>query len=377
MKNVSVNFFELKGTSYEIGKQLGYMVLENPYLKDFFLSSFKAVSEDEKYIYELFDNYCPGLNEELQGFADILRVEKSRLIYVSLTYLSPACSQIVILPNKTKNHHIFLARNYDYSEQMDDFCFSKTTVKGKYSHVGTNVMQFGRGEGMNECGLAVSQSACGRPVNNYQAGKHPKVVGLQFWAVVRTLLENCKNVKEALDTLSDMPIGCNINLMLADKSGEAALIEIMDGRKEVKLIQDDMKVDYLIATNHIHISSMMSMEPYATKNSITRYRCLKQWITQNSNIDELKIKKLLLTPYPDGLMLPFYEDSFGTIKSIVFNLSLGNIEICWGGLETNKWYLFNIKDNVERKTCIQNIKKQPTVNGFFDIEPIEGQKDLF
>ena len=49
-------------------------------------------------------------------------------------------------------------------------------------------MQFGRGEGMNECGLAISQSACGRPVNDYQGGK-PKVIGLQFWAVVRTLLE--------------------------------------------------------------------------------------------------------------------------------------------------------------------------------------------
>ena len=51
----------------------------------------------------------------------------------------------------------------------------------------------------------------GRTVNDYQGGKKPKVIGLQFWAVVRTLLENCKNVKEALDTLYDMPIACNIN----------------------------------------------------------------------------------------------------------------------------------------------------------------------
>ena len=33
MKQASANFFELKGTNYEIGKQLGYMVLDNPYLK--------------------------------------------------------------------------------------------------------------------------------------------------------------------------------------------------------------------------------------------------------------------------------------------------------------------------------------------------------
>lgn len=377
MKTVNANFFELKGTNYKIGQQLGYMVLNNPYLKEIFLSSSKTIPENYKYIYELFDKYCPGLNEELQGFADILGVEKSRLIFVPLTYLAPACSQIIILPAKTKNHHTILARNYDYSEQMDDFCLSKTTVTGKYSHIGSNIIQFGRGEGMNECGLAVSQSACGRPVNNYQAGKTPKVVGLQFWAVVRTLLENCKNVKEALSTVSDMPIACNINLMVADKSGEAALIEIMDGRKEVKLIQENMKVDYLIATNHIHISNMVSIEPYAMKNSVIRYRCLKQWITQNSDIDEKKIKKLLLTPYPNGLMLPFYEDRFGTIKSIVFNLTLGKADICWGGLKANKWHSFDIDDNLENKTCLQNIKNQSTIKDFFDTEPIEGQKDLF
>ena len=165
--------------------------------------------------------------------------------------------------------------------------------------------------------------------------------------------------------------------MVADKSGEAALIEIMDGRKEVKLIQENMKVDYLIATNHIHISNMVSIEPYAMKNSVIRYRCLKQWITQNSDIDEKKIKELLLTPYPNGLMLPFYEDRFGTIKSIVFNLTLGKADICWGGLKANKWHSFDIEDNLENKTCLQNIKNQSMIKDFFDTEPIEGQKDLF
>lgn len=377
MKNVNANFFELKGTNYEIGTQLGHMILAHPRLKEIFLSSSKAVSEDDPYIYELFEQYCPGLNDELQGFADVLGVEKSRLLFVPLTYLAPACSQIVVLPNKTKNHHTFLARNYDYSEQMDDFCLSKTTVTGKYSHTSTHILQFGRGEGMNEWGLAISQSACGRPVNNDPAGKPPKVVGLQFWAVVRSLLENCSNVQEALDALHDMPVACNINLMAADPGGEAALIEIMDGRKEVKLLQKDVKADYLIATNHIHISSMVSMEPYAMKNSILRYRCLKQWITQNSDIDEQNLKELLLTPYPDGLMLPFYEDNFGTIKSIVFNLSLGKIDICWGGLEQNQWHSFHLDDTLPGKTYLQKIKKQPTVKDFFDLEPIEGQEDLF
>lgn len=39
-------------------------------------------------------------------------------------------------------------------------------------------MQFGSGDGMNKCGLAVSQSICARPVNNYQEEKKPEVIGL-------------------------------------------------------------------------------------------------------------------------------------------------------------------------------------------------------
>lgn len=371
MTNVSANFFELKGTNYEIGKQLGYMVLKNPHLKEIFLSNSQTISEYENEIYELFDKYCSGLNEELQGFSDTLGIEKGKLVFVPLTYLTPACSQLILLPNKTKNHHILLARNYDYSEKMDDFCLTKTTVTGKYSHIGTNIMQFGRGEGMNECGLAVSQSACGRPVNNYQGGKKPKVIGLQFWAVVRTILENCKNVEDALDTVYDMPIACNMNLMIADKSGEAALIEIMDGRKEINLLQKGTKKDYLIATNHIHIPSMINIEPYAMRNSIIRYRCLEQWITQRSHIDETEIKELLLTPYPNGLMLPFYKDYFGTIKSMVFNLTLGKIDICWGGLDENKWHSFYIDSDFENRTYPQIIKEQSTIQDFFKIEPIK------
>ncbi len=60
----------------------------------------------------------------------------------------------------------------------------------------------------------------------------PAIVGLQFWAVIRYLLENCKDVDEALEYLKDMPIAYNINLLLADKSGNIALVETLDGKKE-------------------------------------------------------------------------------------------------------------------------------------------------
>lgn len=47
MKNINVNFLELKGTSYDIGKQLGNIVLENNHLKNIFINS-QAISDNEK-----------------------------------------------------------------------------------------------------------------------------------------------------------------------------------------------------------------------------------------------------------------------------------------------------------------------------------------
>lgn len=54
MKNINVNFLELKGTSYDIGKQLGNIVLENNHLKNIFINS-QAISDNEKNVFELFD----------------------------------------------------------------------------------------------------------------------------------------------------------------------------------------------------------------------------------------------------------------------------------------------------------------------------------
>ncbi|HAQ41335.1 MAG TPA: hypothetical protein DCM73_11205 [Clostridiales bacterium] len=70
MNTIMANSFELKGTNYEMGVQLGRTVLNNSHLRDIFISKSQSIQVDECDIYELFDRYCPGLNEELQGFYD-------------------------------------------------------------------------------------------------------------------------------------------------------------------------------------------------------------------------------------------------------------------------------------------------------------------
>ncbi|MGO0915641.1 C45 family autoproteolytic acyltransferase/hydrolase, partial [Clostridioides difficile] len=156
METLEVRNIELSGTNYEIGYRLGELVANMPEILEGQINKSNVVSKkEEKEMIELFDKYCPGLNEELQGFADAIQVNCNQILYYTMTYLKPGCSQVALAPELTENGHVLFARNFDFSHNMEDFVLCKTKVNGKYAHIGTTVMQFGRGEGMNECGLGV------------------------------------------------------------------------------------------------------------------------------------------------------------------------------------------------------------------------------
>ena len=111
----------------------------------------------------------------------------------------------------TASGHPMTARNYEFNDEAEDFTVIKTCIKGKYTHIGTSVLGIGRDDGINEMGLTVTLSSSGFPVGPLPEMRRPAVTGLQFWAVVRTLLENCRDVKEALSMLKDMPVAYNLH----------------------------------------------------------------------------------------------------------------------------------------------------------------------
>jgi predicted choloylglycine hydrolase len=179
----------------------------------------------------LFDEFCPGLNDEIEGFAEELKIPSAEVFYYAMTYLRPGCSQMAVLPSLTENGHTLLARNYDFNDAVDDLTLYTTRIEGKYAHIGSSVVQFGRLDGLNEHGLAVSQTSAGLPVGNFEFAAKPAIIGLQFWAVIRSVLENCRNVEEAIQWTKEMPIAYNINLMAADPAGRAAQSKASTGKK--------------------------------------------------------------------------------------------------------------------------------------------------
>jgi predicted choloylglycine hydrolase len=367
MHSIQTKTVNLSGSNYEIGYGLGKLFNNIPPLKNLHTAGMEGFDgNDVNEAAQMFDRWCPGLNEELKGFADALKVESVKVLYYAMTYLKPRCSHIALLPSLTAEGKPLVARNYEFNHEAEDFCMVKTSVTGKYSHIGTSVLSFGRDDGLNEFGLSVTLSSCGFPVGPLPYMRAPRLKGLQFWAVVRALLENCKNVDEAVAYMKGMPVAYNMNLILADKTGKAALYETLDGKHAYKVIDKDTKEQHLHVTNHAVLPELTVYEPEIMEHSEKRYNYIRENIEGRNNITRDELKNMLLNKYPDGLCCHYFDEYFGTTKSMIISPVDGTVEICWGGREENGWNVYSVNDAMKDGMRQIEISPEKAEQGMFD-----------
>ena len=370
MKTIITRTLELCGSSYEIGQALGRIAASNPMRKNFYTAGYENFGTNEvQEATKMFDEWCPGLNEELSGFACELAVPLKSVVYYAMTYLKPNCSHLALLPSKTANGHPLIARNYEFNDELEDFQLIKTSVKGKYTHMGTSVLSFGREDGFNEHGLAVTMSSCGFPVGADKHMRRPALGGLQYWAVIRSILENCRDTREALLFLKGMPIAYNINLILMDRSGNGALVETLDGNMAVRLLDETSPVPYTHATNHAVIRELASLKPEAMVHSLKRYEYIKSTADRSEPLTVSQLKDMLLSPYPDGLCCHYYKDFFGTTKSMIIDPADGIIDLCWGGRSENGWHTYRISEPLPTTENTISITCEPAAPAMFRFDP--------
>lgn len=367
MQKVKTAYYELEGTHYEIGQQTAKLLPKGA----FRMEPPETFTDDiVNQALAMFDEFCPGLTEELRGFADESGTPIRNNAYTWMTYLLPRCSSMALKPERTANGHTMIARNYEFSIEEEDFKVIRVAPQGKYAHIGGSLLMFGRTEGINEAGLAVSMSSCGFPVSNLPGMREPMLRGLHFYAVLRCLLDNCRNVEEAITKLQNMPIAYNLNLILADRESNLALAETMSGELAVKRCTSSEEVSYLCATNHIAIESFQNREPMAMRNSVVRYQRIQSFIEESGQLTEQQLRSFLLSKYPEGMTVWYYKDFFGTVKSVIIDVNEGRFSICWGGREENGWedyYVDRKSGNREKKI---EVIPEPSTKEFFEIIPI-------
>ncbi|NGP45660.1 choloylglycine hydrolase [Bacillaceae bacterium SIJ1] len=334
-------FSFLEGSSYEIGRKQGEEIKNMPHAVNKVLLQEPIDEAKFKDMEQMMNEYCPGLSEELRGFADSLHVTPRSLNFFDEALLQPGgCSLGAVLPSKTKDRKTYVLRNYDLSPTISDMRLCTTKVKGKYSHTGFSVCYFGRSEGLNEKGLCVAFASCGMPIGKHPGMKKPIINGLQFMVIVRALLENCQNVEEGISYIENMPIGTNMNLLLTDANGQAALISTYDGERAVE--RTNSTSEFMIATNHGLFPSIARKENGKLEQSCVRYGLLENHLSSNDLISKQHLKDVTLQEYPKGLTVHNYEQNFGTVHSILFDLDAKQLEFSFGSPIHNKTYKLTV-----------------------------------
>lgn len=365
-KIIKEQFKNFIGTNYEIGVQIGKWVEQNPeLLKKSILPRNTFPKNKLDKIIQMIDTYCDGVNEEIKGFSDYLNISTEQVIFYAMTYLERGCSLFAISKNQTQEKKTYLARNYDFNDELEEMCFSYTEVKGKYKYIGANLNLFGRCDGMNEHGLAIGMASNGFPVGNFEGGIKPNLDGLSFWLIIRSILENCKTVQEAIETVKVMPVAFNLSLVLADRNDTIGLLQSIDGIIEYQEVESESEQNCLACTNHSVLPNLKKRQKNHIENSEIRYNNINYFL-QKKEISKQDIKGILSTAYPNGLCCHFYQEYFGTLRSMIFNTTDKNILISFGSPQVNKWIEFSVEPlAIDTTDIILPQKKLP--NDFYKL----------
>jgi predicted choloylglycine hydrolase len=342
----------LEGSSYEVGcQQAEILKKQNPESAKWFGSAEvnpkKLGFNDFEELQSSYEETCPGITDEIQGFADGLSVNSNRLqLYNPPIYQPSNCSQFVALSSVTDDKHVYVGRSYEFNHNENDFRLCTVRIKGKVKHIGFTELLLGRDDGINDHGLCVTFSGGGT------FKRQPTKRGFNFFLLIRTLLDNCRSVAEAVEHLKRTQVAGFWNFLMTDKDSNAALMQFFDGEYSVKQIGKDSTEQYLFSTNHYVLPDMVKYQKYAgdwiLKNSKERFKLIEATLSQAApNISKEDIRTLLSKEIYDGLCGHYYTDYFGTLFSVIYDLTKLKADICFGAPTHNNWQApFSLDDPI-------------------------------
>ncbi len=351
-------FSNLSGSSYEIGQQIGMRIKQHPAALQAMLMPAAAINQIEsKQQLSLFRQYFPNQLEEMQGTADEIKTPVEQLAYLSASYLRGGNCCHFILPGRImQNQQDILARSYEFSESMDDMNISRISSPGVYTHMGSAMMWHGRYDGINEKGLAVTMSAGGLPVSSLEGLLPPIQDGFQFWTLIRAVLETCQTVQQGIDLIKDVPLCGNPILMLLDAAGDQARVEVLGNQIAVKSIRAEDEEFPLAATNHFQDLSAPKVPVF--KQSHTRLKTIEDFQNSKNKFTLQDVQTFLDMLYPQGVSCNYYQEFFGTLRSMIFNPKEKSLQVRFGTPGLNEWKTLSLLDDFQESFFPVNLKDE-------------------
>lgn len=312
----------LKGSYTEMGKKYGALLHKNGFI-------FPNVSDDQiefgRNSYSILKDFYPDVCEEIQAFSEEVKVSEIEVaaFLLSIGVMSNV-GQCSILAANTKNGVIF-GRNYDFLLRFKKFTESSLICPdNKLAYVSQSDVFIGREDGINEAGLAIAMTTV--------IGKEKKY-GVNFYFIVRYILEHCQTTAEAIDIITNVDTSQSNNFLIADKSGSLAVVEKSPRKYAVRKSED-----MIFCTNHFLSETMKDEQTEKPGWSKTEER-LKTIDFKLSSCRELSIDdvKDILCDTDGCVCLNLKKENFGTLWSIVSNLNTLDLWRCEGLPKAQKY----------------------------------------
>ncbi|WP_254846750.1 hypothetical protein [Oceanobacillus sojae] len=102
---------------------------------------------------------------------------------------------------------------------------------------------------------------------------------------------------------------------------------------------------------------IIKLEHGKLEQSEIRYHILENRLENNNLITKNELQQLMLTEFPNGVTVHNFEENFGTVHSILFNLSDKQLEISFGSPINNEIYKLKVGENLPFNEIEVFIKK--------------------
>jgi len=254
-KFVEVRHVILKGSNFEIGKEIGQIAKRDGVR---IRRSENRILNRAKREY-MADRY-PILYERMKGIADSygLNIADDSYDFTGLFQPQtppPGCSVTFYPAKTTENGHNILSRNYDFTTgdtagrrprerrsaiMARPYLFEIHPDQG-YSSLSICALEYLGGvlDGINSEGLVVAILAVS---GNAGGGGPSNEVGMHELMGMRYLLDNCRNVEEAKEALLSLQhyycfVPCHY--IVGDRSGKSFIFEFSPSRDKIYIVDGD------------------------------------------------------------------------------------------------------------------------------------------
>jgi predicted choloylglycine hydrolase len=314
----------LKGTHYEMGRKMGIIFKRNNAQFPIKLDSFQRTFGKESGI--LLKQYFPQVVEEIKGITDVIGYDNE--LFTSWMMCMGCCHTLNDSNNVERrgctgfsfihDGNVYYGRNNDlppFLKSISKSIYYKP--KNKLSFI-LNTSSFINGEeGINKAGMVAAMTFVKPKLEEIKPG-------INSVFLVRYLLENCKSVKEGLESLRKLPIASSCNILLTDKKGEMVVAECNPLKLNIRYPEKSKnRENFIITVNSFISREMWEHEASDRKDYLSdvRYQTALHALKNGDYDNSVEYAKEILRG-KHGFMCQYNKElEFETIWSSVFDIS--------------------------------------------------------